>query len=82
MTDNENDRPRSSLTVWLTVAVVLLPVVYVLSVGPIVGYVVANPNVSNQTKARIMFFYAPLAWLYDNSESAKAAFDWYFAFWK
>jgi hypothetical protein len=35
MTDSDNDQRRSSsLTVWLVAAFVLLPVVYVLSIGP------------------------------------------------
>jgi hypothetical protein len=67
MTSDDNDRPRSSLTFWLVLAVVMLPIVYVLLSGPAVwafqhGY---GRNI-------LPMIYNPMIWL----EQTDTALGW------
>jgi len=67
---------RSSLAVWLTVAVLLLPILYVLSVGPVFwlhkhGYLGYSA----------LAIYGPLSYLYDSCQPVRYAIDWYASLW-
>jgi len=67
MTSDDNDCPRSSLTFWLVLAVVMLPIVYVLLSGPAVwafqhGY---GRNI-------LPMIYNPMIWL----EQTDTALGW------
>jgi hypothetical protein len=65
---------------WIVVALLialLLPVLYVLSVGPVVAMVQPNSN----EPAWFATVYAPLIWLDQNSTAASSFFEWYVGFW-
>jgi hypothetical protein len=81
-TIDDQQRPRSLLSVWLIVAVLLLPVLYVLSSGPVAVYVLSDSRFSYQTRLVFMNLYWPLGLLYHNSETAKTVFEWYYDFWR
>ena len=70
------ERPRSSLAVWLIVAAVLLPVVYVLSIGPAMqldgGGILSD---------RFIWTYWPLLWLHAHCPPARNVLDWYVGLW-
>jgi hypothetical protein len=75
MSDEQPEqRPRSSLAVWLALALLVLPLAYVLSPGPIFwllayGYV---------DQAFVDWLLGPLQKLYDNYPPVTAFYDWYF----
>jgi len=75
MTDNNTDRPRSSLAVWLIVAVVLLLFAYVLSIGPF-SWLCHRGHVDNR-----LVFYAPITYLREHCEPARQLIDWYIRLW-
>jgi len=60
MTDDQQ-RPRSSLVVWLIVAALRWPVAYVLSSGPVTVYVLSDTRFSYQSRLVFMFLYTLLA---------------------
>jgi len=71
------DRRSSPLAVLVAAAILLLPVAYVLSVGPAVwlfdhGYLGEWASV----------IYAPLVHLYENCKPVAAALDWYIQLWR
>jgi hypothetical protein len=73
---SDENRPRSSLAVWLIVGLVLLPALYVLSVGPanwLAGHGF-RPNAEE-------WIYWPLGFLAQNVPLVKAFFDWYLPLW-
>jgi hypothetical protein len=70
-----SDRPRSSLSVWLIVAVAL-PALYMLSTGPVIVLV----NLGFLPKF-VLSIYWPLAVLRDNSRLANVFFAWYESLW-
>lgn len=79
MTD-EQKRKRS----YWPALVVMLPLFYVLSVGPAVKLIVALDLAgydSEWLNEPLTMFYWPLAWGYDNNEMAEAFFDWYLELW-
>lgn len=78
---NATDRPRSSLAVWVAIVCIILPIAYVLSVGPVVwlrqsGYVA--PAICEV----IELPYWPLAWLRDHLGPAGDVLDWYVDLWQ
>jgi hypothetical protein len=78
MGDDDQKRQRSSLAVLLTVAVSLLPVVYVLAIGPIIALVDQN-YISDDA---YLFVYWPLIALYENCPPVQAPLDWYVDLWQ
>jgi hypothetical protein len=60
-----------------TVAVVVLPLIYLLSVGPAVVVVVKAPRLRDPVRA----VYAPMIWLHDHT-SLKKTMDSYLGFWE
>jgi hypothetical protein len=75
MTDDQQ-RPRSSLAVWLIVGAVLLPVLYVLSSGPVIslckyGYLAKE----------CLVIYIPLAYLGQNYSIVRQSLQAYFDLW-
>jgi len=61
----------------ITVAAVVLPLIYLLSVGPAVVIVVKVPKLRNPVRA----VYAPMIWLHDHT-SLKKTMDSYLGFWE
>jgi hypothetical protein len=77
MTDH--DRPRSSLAIWLIAAIVILPVVYVLSLGPAVRLFHGS---NSPFIGLIAGFYSPLEWLARNCEPIGDVLGWYIGLWR
>jgi len=73
---DDQQRPRSSLAVWLIVGLVALPALYMLSTGPVLVLV----NLGFMPKF-VLNIYWPLAVLRDNSRLAHFFFVWYESLW-
>jgi hypothetical protein len=74
-----DQRPESRLPVMVFGVIVALPILYVLSVGPVAkGIELATGNKSPPQWARD--FYAPLRWLHDNTPLA-TPLEWYVSLW-
>jgi len=74
---DDNNQHRPSLTFWLILAVVILPVAYVLLSGPAVwafqhGY---GRNV-------LPMIYKPMIWLEQSDTSLGRILSWYWSLWK
>jgi len=75
MTEHPAVQPDRRLGVGsMLLCVALLPVLYVLSVGPVVRFYSGTRGAPPRA---VRAFYAPLEALYDNSDAARAFFDWY-----
>lgn len=70
---------RSLLTVWLIVAL-LLPVTYVLSIGP-AAWLVSHGYVGGRSADALHAFYWPLGWLCQQWTPAEEALVWYESQW-
>jgi hypothetical protein len=68
-------RPSTTLLICLVVVGILLPVVYILSIGP-VYWLVAQGYLS----IGAMTAYSPLEWLALNCPPFHDAIDWYLSF--
>ena len=68
-------RPSSTLLIWLIVAGVLLPLVYILSVGP-VYWLIAQGYLSTSAD----WIYLPLGFLSNHCPPFQDAMDWYVGF--
>ncbi len=76
---------RSILMRFLSGALPLLLVVYVLSVGPVSGYL-STPSglrgdVSPETIERLKYFYAPITWAVNSSDLILKIAGKYVEFW-
>jgi hypothetical protein len=71
-----SNRHPSLLAVWLTLAVLLSPFLYVLSTGP-----AAWLNFYICPMGAISWVYWPLEELNNHSSLVKAFFDWYLELW-
>jgi len=74
--DQPDQQRRSSLAVWLTVATMLLPPIYVLSAGPAVWLVAHGYMPEDWLGAMCQ----PLEWL-ATIPGFVAFFDWYVELW-
>jgi hypothetical protein len=61
----------------VVVMMIILPVIYILSVGPAILIVVKFPKL----RAPIHAVYAPMIWLHDHTD-LKKTMDPYLAFWE
>jgi hypothetical protein len=61
----------------LVTFLLLMPVLYVLSLGPAIWYV----NRGNEPGIFETIYY-PIAWLYENCEPAQPLLDWYVEIWQ
>jgi len=68
----------SAVVVVMLLIVVLLPVLYVLSTGPILTMV----DRGRLAPEFWYWFYAPLEWLNNHVKFVEAFFDWYFELWR
>jgi len=79
MTDHDNKQQgRSAAGVVVLVCVVLLPVFYVLSVGP-AAWLVKHKCLPETIVDTI---YLPLLWLHENVKPARYLLEWYVALWE
>jgi hypothetical protein len=72
-----DEQEKTSRTWWLILCAAMLPVLYVLSVGP-AAYVIERTR-SGQEAGRL--FYAPLIWLHDNTP-LRGPLEWYVRSWE
>jgi hypothetical protein len=73
-----NKQGRSAAGVVMLVVVVLLPVLYVLSIGP-AEWLAAHGYCSEDA---IGYAYGPVVLLYNISETAELVIDWYVELWR
>jgi hypothetical protein len=83
MSDKDH-RPRGALAPRLAImAVVLLPIAYVLSIGPashLMGRL--NPTDHHETMEFIVWFYRPLTFLCEHFDALQRVMDWYQSLWR
>ncbi len=70
---------RSSLAVMLVIGVAMLPVLYVLSIGPMM-WLSANGYIPPRVSASVPL-YAPLQWTADRWPAFDSLLDWYTGPW-
>ena len=71
-----NDQRGSSFGLIVALAVLLLPVLYVLSIGP-VAMIVEKMGIDRDP---FQAFYAPVVWLYDHT-FLEQPLEWYVSLW-
>lgn len=76
MTSLDSPQRSSSSAVLLCAVVLLAPVLYVLSMGPVVA-LVERGSLPHEP---IEFFYAPVIWLHNHTALEKPL-EWYGALW-
>ncbi len=72
---NTKSQGSGAVVVCILMLVVLLPVLYVLSIGPLVRWY------PNELPRWALVFYAPLIWLDENSEAFREFVTWYADLW-
>jgi hypothetical protein len=72
---------RSPLRWWIALAVCLFLVGYPLSVGPIVFLDDKFPKMIDPLEPALEAAYAPLGYLYENSQVVRDFYDWYLPWW-
>jgi hypothetical protein len=77
MSDRDGKRGGSRVAIGCGLVVFLVPVVYVLSIGPVV-WLMRSPSGPPQW---FQVFYYPLAWLAGNYKPFQVALGWYMGFW-
>ena len=75
--DTHSDRMTARITAGVAGLVLFLPVVYVLSIGPVARIVRAG---GGPPPAWIEMFYAPLIWLHEYT-FLRAPMEWYVELW-
>lgn len=75
-----SDHKKPGWTFWVTASVAVLPVLYVLSSGP-VQWMDSHGMISDFFRALLMVIYRPLRWIDRNSESFHIALKWYVSLW-
>lgn len=76
---DQEQKAKSSLALWVVGLVVVVPVLYVLSVGPAVMLYDRFPG---QTQEYIETFYQPLEMVAERSTTLRHALRWYAERWK
>ncbi|MCA9028673.1 MAG: hypothetical protein KDA86_25935 [Planctomycetaceae bacterium] len=71
---DENDRAKGGIP-WVTV-VLVMPIGYVLSIGPIIILYGAE-LIPEPVEGFLAFVYKPLEWLYEGNDSVRLFLDWY-----
>tara|TARA_E500000305_G_scaffold111420_4_gene124030 strand:+ start:501731 stop:502183 length:453 start_codon:yes stop_codon:yes gene_type:complete len=81
-----SENKRSILMRFLSGALPLLLVLYVLSIGPVFGYLLTpsglRDDVSSETLERIESFYAPVTWAVNNNDFLLSIAVKYVEFWE
>ena len=77
MADSAEKHPVTRALHHLMVALVVVPLIYILGVGPAIVIVVKAPKLRDPVRA----VYAPMLWLHEHT-SLKATMDPYLAFWE
>lgn len=74
MADESDDRKRAALWPWM-LGLLLAPVFYVLSTGPVVAY-----GIDTIGRDNLRTFYAPVVWLHEHTPLA-GPLEKYWAWW-
>ena len=74
------DRDRRGKFLPAAAALLALPLLYVLSLGPAVKLTEAG-LIAGPVEGWLTRFYVPLAWLHERYSPAQAALDWYLMLW-
>ncbi len=75
-----DERQKPSLAFWATVTLIGLPVLYVLSVGPVAWTSRFMPKWLGNA---LVVVYSPLEWIYKNGPAPiHEALDWYVSFFR
>ncbi len=61
--EEDPEKPKKSNTTLMVVLLVMLPVLYVLSIGPATKFVILKSSADNSEIVLNSSFYAPLLWL-------------------
>ncbi|HAH46187.1 hypothetical protein [Gimesia sp.] len=81
-----SENKRSFLIRFLSAALPLLLVLYVLSIGPVSGYLVTpsglRDDVSSETLGRIESFYTPVIWAVNSNDFLLSIAEKYVEFWE
>ena len=81
MADDVEPSGRGRAFSWVAILVVGLPLLYVLSVGPVIKILdMTHPLGSHVSWELVMSFYAPLEWLYEHT-FLRAPLDLYLHLW-
>ena len=64
----------------LVVSLVMLPLLYILSVGP-AAFIYDRLDDNSWQAATLSAIYAPLAWVCERSEQAEQMISWYMKLW-
>ena len=75
-TDTDQRKRSSAAPALIAAAVLLLPVGYVLSVGP-AAWLIHNRYLDDST----VILYLPLRWLHDQCKPIGDALEWYMKLW-
>lgn len=78
MSDDKGKSGGGLAILLMAVVALLLPIVYVLSIGPAVWLL--NRGLLPETP--LVTIYAPLEWLARSSDWFQAAAEWYIQFWE
>ncbi len=76
--ETAGNNPATMLLVVMMFALVLLPLLYVLSVGPVVMMV----DRGGMDREFWTWFYAPLEWLHSHVEFVRPFLEWYIELWR
>ena len=77
MTDEPKPGGRSHLLASAAVLAIVIPILYVLSMGPAALLIKKTGGLSSPYIPVIEHIYAPLGWLYDHCTSFKSFLDGY-----
>ncbi len=80
--EEDLEKPKKSHTTLTAVLVLLLPVLYVLSVGPATKLFLRSPSLRSPAVSEIYKrFYAPLKWVVDKIPSTQEPMSNYVNYW-
>jgi hypothetical protein len=77
MDDTAEKQPRSRIVAYVVMIAVLLPLVYILSVGPAIFLVIKFPSLGRPATT----IYQPLIWLNNKNTLLKQPLEKYEEFW-
>jgi hypothetical protein len=79
MSGHEGKQGRSAAGAIALVFVVLLPLFYVLSIGP-AAWMMKHKHIPDNGTIETIYF--PLMWLHENVNIARQLLEWYVAIWE
>lgn len=75
-----DERTRRGWGVWIA-GLVLLPLLYVLSIGP-AAWLLDHGYMSEPVEEALTVFYTPLVLVYDSNQTFEVALDAYLSLWQ